>query len=217
MLEGGFDGFYTYFATDGFTFVSTTRNWPKLAAWARAHAKIFVPCAAPGYIDTRIRPWNGVNTRDREGGAYYDRSWVAAVAVSPELVGTASFNEWREGTQIETATRCKRRWCRARVRTRGPGADSTQNLDGVSSSEDLARARVGQARDGNLGPINETGLLTHQADRSPRSNRRPSRERKIERRSGRTKAVWPVGVAHRRRQHQQEGGAETDCGSFHSW
>jgi len=104
MLEGGFDGFYTYFATDGFTFGSTTRNWPKLAAWARAHAKVFVPCVAPGYIDTRIRPRNGVNTRNRESGAYYDRSWVAAVAVSPELVGITSFNEWHEGTQIETAT-----------------------------------------------------------------------------------------------------------------
>jgi len=104
MLEGGFDGFYTYFATDGFTFGSTTRNWPTLAAWARAHQKIFVPCVAPGYIDTRIRPWNGGNTRDREAGAYYDRSWTAALDVSPELVAITSFNEWHEGTQIEMAT-----------------------------------------------------------------------------------------------------------------
>ncbi len=103
MLEGGFDGFYTYFATDGFTYGSTTRNWPRLAEWARAHHKLFIPCVAPGYIDTRIRPWNGVNTRDRESGAYYDRMWSAVLGVSPELVGITSFNEWHEGTQIEPA------------------------------------------------------------------------------------------------------------------
>jgi glycoprotein endo-alpha-1,2-mannosidase len=103
LLEGGFDGFYTYFATDGFTYGSTIRNWPILAEWARTHEKLFVPCVAPGYVDTRIRPWNGVNTRDRESGAYYDRMWSAALRVSPGLVGITSFNEWHEGTQIEPA------------------------------------------------------------------------------------------------------------------
>lgn len=103
MLEGGFDGFYTYFATDGFTYASTIKNWPKLAQWARENKKLFVPCVAPGYIDTRIRPWNGVNTRDREAGAYYDRMWSAALGAAPELVGITSFNEWHEGTQIEPA------------------------------------------------------------------------------------------------------------------
>lgn len=104
MLDGGFDGFYTYFATDGFTYGSTFKNWPKLAAWARANGKLFIPCVAPGYIDTRIRPWNGVNTRDRENGAYYDRSWQAALDAKPDLFGITSFNEWHEGTQIERAS-----------------------------------------------------------------------------------------------------------------
>jgi glycoprotein endo-alpha-1,2-mannosidase len=103
MNDGGFDGFYTYFATDGFTFGSTTKNWPGLARWAEANNKLFVPCVAPGYIDTRIRPWNGENTRDREAGAYYDRMWSAALAASPYLIGVTSFNEWHEGTQIEPA------------------------------------------------------------------------------------------------------------------
>jgi glycoprotein endo-alpha-1,2-mannosidase len=103
LLEGGFDGFYTYFATDGFTFGSTVSHWPKMADWARANQKVFVPCVAPGYIDTRIRPWNGVNTRDRAAGSYYDQMWSAALKVSPELVGITSFNEWHEGTQIEPA------------------------------------------------------------------------------------------------------------------
>ena len=104
MLDGGFDGFYTYFATDGFTYGSTIRHWGTLAAWAREHKKLFVPCVAPGYIDTRIRPWNGRNTREREGGSYYDRMWGAALEVSPAYVAITSFNEWHEGTQIEPAT-----------------------------------------------------------------------------------------------------------------
>jgi glycoprotein endo-alpha-1,2-mannosidase len=58
---------------------------------------------APGYIDTRIRPWNGRNTRDRENGAYYDRLWSAALGVDPGMVAITSFNEWHEGTQIEPA------------------------------------------------------------------------------------------------------------------
>lgn len=103
MIRGGFDGFYTYFATDGFTFGSTPANWPKLARWARENKKMFVPSVGPGYVDTRIRPWNGRNTRGRENGAYYDRMFAAALAVKPEIISITSFNEWHEGTQIEPA------------------------------------------------------------------------------------------------------------------
>ena len=101
--DGHFDGFYTYFATDRFTYGSTLANWNRLATWARTHEKLFIPCVAPGYIDTRIRPWNGRNTRDRENGAYYDRSFQAAIDSNPDLIGITSFNEWHEGTQIEPA------------------------------------------------------------------------------------------------------------------
>jgi glycoprotein endo-alpha-1,2-mannosidase len=104
MTQGHFDGFYTYFATDGFTFGSTLKNWPRLASWARENQKLFIPCVAPGYIDTRIRPWNNGNTRDREQGAYYDRSWAAAIQSKPPLIAITSFNEWHEGTQIEPAS-----------------------------------------------------------------------------------------------------------------
>lgn len=103
FLDGHFDGYYTYFATDGFTFGSTLANWGRLATWAREHEMLFIPCVAPGYIDTRIRPWNGGNTRGREQGAYYDREFEAAIAVGPEIIGITSFNEWHEGTQIEPA------------------------------------------------------------------------------------------------------------------
>ncbi|MCP4256508.1 MAG: hypothetical protein GY774_03155 [Planctomycetes bacterium] len=103
MTEGHFDGYYTYFATDGFTYGSTIENWPKLAEWAQQDNKLFIPSVGPGYVDLRIRPWNNVNTRDRGNGAYYDREFVAAIAVRPEIVSITSFNEWHEGTQIEPA------------------------------------------------------------------------------------------------------------------
>ena len=103
MREGHFDGFYTYFATEVFTYGSTPANWPTLAEWARGSGKLFIPCVGPGYDDTRIRPWNAENTRPREGGAYYDRAFEAAIDAGPDLIGITSFNEWHEGTQIEPA------------------------------------------------------------------------------------------------------------------
>jgi len=103
FVDGGFDGFYTYFAADGFTWGSTAANWPLLAAWAREHGLLFVPCVGPGYLDTRVRPWNEATTRSRETGAYYDRMFRAAIAADPQLIAVTSFNEWHEGTQIEPA------------------------------------------------------------------------------------------------------------------
>ena len=103
MTEGCFDGYYTYFATDGFTYGSTIENWPKLADWAKQNNKLFIPSVGPGYIDLRIRPWNNVNTRDRQNGTYYDREFAAAIAVRSPIVSITSFNEWHEGTQIEPA------------------------------------------------------------------------------------------------------------------
>ncbi|HOX39545.1 MAG TPA: glycoside hydrolase family 99 protein [Candidatus Brocadiia bacterium] len=103
VLKGCFDGFYTYFATDGFTYGSTYANWQSMSRWAKEHGKIFIPSVGPGYDDTRIRPWNAVNRRDREGGAYYDRMFQAALDAKPDFVSVTSFNEWHEGTQIEPA------------------------------------------------------------------------------------------------------------------
>lgn len=103
FLDGHFDGFYTYFASNGFRYGCSWDNWLELAHWARDHGKLFVPCVAPGYNDTRIRPWNGANTRPRDNGKYYDESFRRAIAARPDYIGITSFNEWHEGTQIEPA------------------------------------------------------------------------------------------------------------------
>ena len=101
FLDSGFDGFYNYFAVDGFTFGSTWKNWEQMENWAAENGKIFIPCVGPGYIDTKIRPWNAVNIRDRENGKYYDSAFGNALKIKPEIIGITSFNEWHEGTQIE--------------------------------------------------------------------------------------------------------------------
>ena len=96
-----FDGFYTYFASDGFTYGSTAKNWKQIAQWSKRNNKIFIPCVGPGYSDTRIRPWNAQNFKSREEGKYYDIMFKSAINNSPNFIGITSFNEWHEGTQIE--------------------------------------------------------------------------------------------------------------------
>lgn len=103
MLAGHFDGVYTYFGIDGFTYGSTVENWPKIAEWAEGHGKVFIPSVGPGYEDRKIRPWNGRNFRPRENGAYYDRCFKAALDVDPPFISISTFNEWHEGTQIAPA------------------------------------------------------------------------------------------------------------------
>ena len=64
----GFDGFYTYFASEATSFAANTASWLALGQWARQRGLLFVPSVAPGYNDTRIRPWNGAASRSRDYG-----------------------------------------------------------------------------------------------------------------------------------------------------
>ncbi|ROI01121.1 MULTISPECIES: glycoside hydrolase family 99 protein [unclassified Chryseobacterium] len=101
--KSGFDGFYTYFASESFVFGSTTSNWDYLSSFAKDHHLMFIPCVGPGYSDTRIRPWNEANFKSRDNGRYYKNMFDAATKVNPDFIGITSFNEWHEGTQIEPA------------------------------------------------------------------------------------------------------------------
>lgn len=103
IKTGGFDGFYTYFASDGFSYGSSTRNWPYLSSFAQQSNLIFIPSAGPGYEDTRVRPWNGINTRNRKNGEYYRNMLTKAISTATSIISITSFNEWHEGTQIEPA------------------------------------------------------------------------------------------------------------------
>lgn len=103
VRDAGFDGAYTYFAALGFTPGSNPRIWMDIKSQLDKHGKLFVPAVGPGYDDTLIRPWNAHNVRDRQRGKYYDAMWSAAVDLQPHAVSITSYNEWGEGTQIESA------------------------------------------------------------------------------------------------------------------
>lgn len=109
IVQGGFDGFYTYFASDRFSYGSTVKNWAALEAFSRQRGLIFIPSFGPGYDDERVRPWNKVNSKSRQNGSYYRKMFNAAIKTafipqsSSKIVSLTSFNEWHEGTQIEPA------------------------------------------------------------------------------------------------------------------
>jgi len=105
IKKAGFDGFYTYFASNGFSYGSSWKNWKSLANYAFKSSLIFIPSVGPGYIDTRVRAWNGKNTQPRRNGMYYETAWRTALNANTKqkLVSITSFNEWHEGTQIEPA------------------------------------------------------------------------------------------------------------------
>jgi glycoprotein endo-alpha-1,2-mannosidase len=103
LVRGGFDGFYTYFASSGFSYGSNINNWKNLAREAAGKGLIFIPSVGPGYVDDRIRPWNMENTKVRNNGKYYENYFKTAVNVDPPIISITSFNEWHEGTQIEKA------------------------------------------------------------------------------------------------------------------
>lgn len=99
---------------DGHHLYSNTWNPPsdlgavnqKFARWVNqarqdyGSHKYWVATVMPGYNDVRIRPGSGF-AKDREGGAYYERSWQAAINSGPNWIVITSFNEWPEGTYIE--------------------------------------------------------------------------------------------------------------------
>ncbi|CAD5111658.1 unnamed protein product [Dimorphilus gyrociliatus] len=103
LIGAGFDGFYTYFASDKFSFGSTLYNWKSLAEYAQRKNVLFIPSVGPGYNDRKVRPWNYVNNRNRDNGKYYERSLKMAFEIKPSILSITSFNEWHEGTQIEEA------------------------------------------------------------------------------------------------------------------
>lgn len=105
IKSSGFDGMYTYFAVDGFSYGSTRTKWNDIATFAARTNLLFIPSVGPGYDDTRVRPWNKGNSRDRQDGAYYESGWQTAASCNGvDIISITSFNEWHEGTQIEPAS-----------------------------------------------------------------------------------------------------------------
>eukprot|EP01084_Bolivina_argentea_P314934 545538_1 len=87
ILQSGFDGFYTYFAADGFTDGSSpNKHWKRIAKWALQNRLVFIPSIGPGYNDLRVRPWNEENSKDRNKGEYYKRFWNQVFDINNNLI-----------------------------------------------------------------------------------------------------------------------------------
>ena len=80
LQAAGFDGVYTYFASDGFSFGSSTHNWDQMCSFCRKESLTCILSVGPGYNDTLIRPWNHQNSKSRRCG----RTW-ASVALNCDL------------------------------------------------------------------------------------------------------------------------------------
>lgn len=103
LADSGFDGIYTYFSSDGFSYGSTIRNFPMIVKFCQKNSLICNLSIGPGYDDTKIRPWNHQNTKGRKDGNYYKNMFEKAIASKPNMISISTFNEWGEGTQIEPA------------------------------------------------------------------------------------------------------------------
>jgi hypothetical protein len=77
-----------------------TTSWG--AALTGAHLHEHVAQIGPGY-DDRAVPGRLTPVREREGGAFYARSWQLAIARRPELVLLETWNEMHEGTGLCTS------------------------------------------------------------------------------------------------------------------
>ena len=66
----------------------------------RGVPKVYVATVMPGYNDRKTGRGNAFAV-GREDGAYYARSWQAAIGSAPDWVVITSFNEFPEGTYIE--------------------------------------------------------------------------------------------------------------------
>lgn len=52
--NSGFDGMYTYFASDTFVFGSMPSNWNRISKYCKGRELLFIPSVGPGYIDTEV-------------------------------------------------------------------------------------------------------------------------------------------------------------------
>ena len=100
-----FDGHHLYSVTwNPPTSLAATAN--KFAKRVRAAAaklgapKVYVATVMPGYDDRSTGRGNAFAV-SREDGAYYERSWQAAIGSAPDWIVITSFNEWPEGSYIE--------------------------------------------------------------------------------------------------------------------
>jgi hypothetical protein len=93
---GGFQGIYTY---DTLTYRG--RTFARMCTAAHKLGILCVPSVGPGY--SALRATGDTRVLDRRSGSTYDSMWRSALRADSDLTTITSYNEWNEGTQIESA------------------------------------------------------------------------------------------------------------------
>jgi hypothetical protein len=118
-----FDGLYVY-KVDHACCPQAYQSASRWAGWVRDWAqrtgqpKLWVATVMPGWDDLNsaqaqcadLRVSSEAFKREREDGAYYGRTWEAALASAPDFVLVHSFNEWVEGSYIEPSAQYGERY-----------------------------------------------------------------------------------------------------------
>jgi len=103
-----FDGIHTYNICDwvqgkepGELRVLSAGSFADAVQLARTHGRISCLTVIPGYDDTKIRT-PGINA-ERQEGQTYRVLWEEAIKADPDWVLITSWNEWHEGSEIESS------------------------------------------------------------------------------------------------------------------
>ena len=69
--------------------------------------RVWTATVSPGYDDRALVSADGRTPRvsERDGGAYYDAQWRAALEAGADWMVVTSWNEWWENTQVEPSVR----------------------------------------------------------------------------------------------------------------
>ncbi|CAH8615660.1 unnamed protein product [Schistosoma margrebowiei] len=103
LYESGFNGGYTYFVGHGISKASSPDTWNDLSKECIIYNLTFYPSIGPGYHDLSVRPWNTATIQLREFGSRYIQVFYKAINIQLTGINIVSFNEWHEGTQIESS------------------------------------------------------------------------------------------------------------------
>jgi len=102
---GPFDGLHLYSVAWSDDPGGVLIQWgDRVREWGAAQggARTWVATVMPGYDDLNTGR-AGAFVRPRAGGQFYRACWNGAIESGADWVMITSFNEWREGTQIETS------------------------------------------------------------------------------------------------------------------